>query len=203
MTPIVEIRNLNKSFPGLRVKPSDLVLHHAIMGVDLDGMRLDDVACEEERHRNGEARWFIRRTIDVIVGVVDGQEITRPETVEVDGLSAKTRRPMPGAYRKRFLDPDPVPTIIARAEHEIWLSALAMIAETVAGSLTETVMEASRIPIAPWADGAGNARVLPDLVAERRRVQADEDAKTQAFARRFPIWFRRLEKAAAKMREAA
>lgn len=181
----------------LRLKPSDLVVCRAIMGADLDGMALDSVTMETERNGNGKDRWFVRRLVHTLTGrkLQDGTDETKPETIEVNGLD-KRGYPLPGAYRRQYLDPDPVGAIIARAEHEIWLSALVIVHETVAGCLREIAMLPPAVPVRPWEAVA--VRVLPDLVAEAAIREGERAAVREAFRCRFPRWFANLEKIAAR-----
>ncbi len=189
----------------LRSTPSDLIVRHAVLGSDAASLRLDDVREEVERWSNGKERWFVSQVQDRLTGrMVDGRDETVPTTIEVNGVDRRGK-PMPGAYRKTFLDPDPVPVIMARAEHEILVSALAMVAELLVGRLAEIEVLPSRIPMAPWREAEGHrSRVLPDLVGQAEAEAAEQAEKREAFARRYPRWFRNLERAAARMaREAA
>lgn len=184
----------------LRTKPSDLVIYRAVMGSDMGGMAIEGVEQKFEASANGQERWFVRRIVDTIVGVnPDGSDRTEPREVEMDGRSPKTHRPTPGAYRKPYLDPDPIDAIVARAEHEIWLSCLAMVAEACADSLTEVVMLPTRLPVAPWIDRGRRSRVLPDLIADAATEAEARGMREAAFAARYPRWFKALRKMAEKM----
>lgn len=186
----------------LRLKPSELIIRHAVLGTDMGAMALDEVTRETVRWPNGTERWFIQRTVDVVTGCDRaGKEVSAPQTVEWNGWNSKSRRPMPDAYRKHYLDPDPVGAIVARAEYEILRSALDLVAGLVADRLVDVVMLPSRLPSEPWIDD-GRRRVLPDLGARQRYAEAEAQAMRAAFARRYPRWFRNLERAAAKMAEA-
>ncbi|TGQ69529.1 hypothetical protein EN829_014970 [Mesorhizobium sp. M00.F.Ca.ET.186.01.1.1] len=179
----------------LRLKPSELVIRRAVMGWDADGMKLEDVSQGFEVYGNGQEKWFVAKTVDTIVGAnPDGSDRTVPQTVELNGWNSKSRRPYPDAYRKPLLDPDPVDAIIARAEHEIWLSALAMVFEDVAHRMQDVVMLPSAIPAAPWLTPMPSARVLPDLVGNAVLLKAQQDQADAAMARRFPSWFRLFNK---------
>ena len=169
---------------SLRIKPAALVITRAVMGWDGAGLDIGDVVQRYEAHANGRERWFVRRAMDTEEGLV---------SVETDGWSARTRRPLPGAYRKPYLDPDPVAAIVARAEHQIWLSALAIVAEDVAGVLEDVEMLPSKVPAEPWSDGARPSIVLPDLAAEAALAEGERQRRRALFAERFPRWFRRLE----------
>jgi len=179
----------------LRVRPSHLVIRAAVLGPRLDAMELGDVVERFEAHGNGEAKWFVEKTVDVVVGALpDGSDRTEARTVEQNGWNSRQRRPLPGAYRKTFLDPDPVPTIIARAEHEIWLSALEMVRCQLGGRLSDVEMLPSAIPVAPWIGTLREARILPDLVIERHLAAEAAARKQEAFRARFPRWFANLRR---------
>src|SRR5690606_10417137 len=66
----------------LRVKPSDLVIRRAILGMDRAAMVIDGVEQLYERYANGQDRWFVRRQIWAVVGYdADGNEMTALQTV--------------------------------------------------------------------------------------------------------------------------
>lgn len=179
----------------LRVRPSHLVIRAAVLGPRLDAMELGDVVERFEAHGNGEAKWFVEKTVDVVVGAwPDGSDRTEARTVEQNGWNSRQRRPMPGAYRKTFLDPDPIPTIIARAEHEIWMSALEMVRCQLGGRLSDVEMLPGAIPVAPWIGTLREARILPDLVIERHLAAEAAARKQEAFRARFPRWFANLRR---------
>ncbi len=181
----------------LRIRPSHLVIRAAVLGPRLDAMELCGVAERFEAHGNGEAKWFVERTVDVVVGAwPDGSDRTEARTVEQNGWNSRQRRPMPDAYRKTYLDPDPVPTIIARAEHEIWLSALEMVHADLTGKLETVELLPSTVPPAPWIDRPATARILPDLVIERHLKEEANAARRDAFRARFPRWFANLRRLA-------
>lgn len=180
----------------LRLRPSDLIVSRAVLGADLDGMALDDVTLETERHSNGKERWFVRKLVHTLTGrrLPDGTDETRPERIEVNGVDKKGRV-LPDAYRKQHLDPDPVGAIMARAEHEIWISALAMVHEAVAHALTDVVMLPPAVPLRPWL--VSSPRELVDLRQQAAMEAQERAAKRDAFKARFPRWFASLERMAA------
>jgi len=178
---------------ALRLKPSELIIRRAIMGYDTDAMKIDDVEKRYEAFGSGQDKWFVRRHQTVLDGInADGTERTKIVNVEVDGWSSRTRRPLPGAYRKPYLDPDPVTAIIARAEHEIWLSALSLVVDDIARQLSDVVMLSTAVPAAPWLV-ENKTRSLPDLVTAARLEQEEHERHEAALAARFPRWFRRLQ----------
>ncbi len=179
---------------SLRLKPSELIIRRAIMGYDTEAMKIDDVEKRHESYGSGKDKWFVRRYQTVLEGInPDGTERTAIVSVEADGWSSRTRRPLPNAYRKPFLDPDPVAAIIARAEHEIWLSALSLVVADVSAQLDDVVIMPSSIPAAPWLV-EDNARSLPDLITAARLDREEKERKEAALAARFPRWFRQFHK---------
>lgn len=184
----------------LRIRPSELVIRRAVMGEDLGGMTMEGVVQQVECHGNGKPRYFLKATQHQLTGnkLGDGSDETVATQIEVSGVSSQGR-PLPGAYTKPYLDPDPVPVIIARAEHEIWLSALAMVFEAVAGKLTEVEMLPSAMPAQPWQDVPTQRRILPDLPAMEAATLAQEQVERAVFARRYPRWFAGLERQRAKI----
>lgn len=188
----------------LRLRPSEIVVHRAVMGYDPGSMAIEGVEQRYETAANGKERWFVVKQMDVIVGRDgDGNDITRLENVEVNGWSQRLHRALPGAYRKPYLDPDPVDAVIARAEHEIWLSALGMVFDQVAREMTDVVMLPSRVDPQPWRDDAREPRILPDLVAQAAMDRAERLKVDAAFERRFPRWFRALRRASEKIQDGA
>jgi hypothetical protein len=171
----------------LRLKPSDLVIRHAVLGLRKD-LGLDDVTVETECGGNGKPKWFVRVDQHAIVGRnADGSDRTELRTIEMPGLD-KRGYPMANAYQKRFLDPDPVWTIVARAEHEIWHSALSLMAAELAGRLETVEIGEPVIAARPWeGPPVRPARILPDLVAERER----EERRMDAIRARGARWFRK------------
>jgi hypothetical protein len=171
----------------LRLKPSDLVIRHAVLGMRAD-LGLDDVTVEVEKGANGKAKWFVRADQWAVIGrAPDGSDITELRTYETPGID-KRGHPMPNAYQKRFLDPDPVWTIVARAEHEIWHSTLCLMAQDLAGRLSSVEIGMPVTPSRPWEHEAARVgRVLPDLVAARQ----EEERRLQALRARGDRWFRK------------
>ncbi|MER8786867.1 hypothetical protein NKH71_03200 [Mesorhizobium sp. M0983] len=178
----------------LRLKPSELIIRRAVMGWEADAMVLDDTTQEIERHANGKPRYYLKTTQHQLTGrVVDGQDETVARIVEVNGVNKKGEA-LPGAYTKPYLDPNPVNAIIARAEHEIWVSALAMVFDAVAGQMEDVVMLPSTVPLAPWLADAPVARVLPDLVGDAALRKAQQEKADASLKARFPRWFKLFEK---------
>lgn len=178
----------------LRLKPSELVIRRAVLGYDVEAMRLDGVTEEIERHGNGKPRYYVEAIQDQLTGrQIDGVDETVARAIEVNGMD-KRGDPLPGAYTKPYLDPDPVNAIIARAEHEIWLSALAVVFDMVAHELEDVRMLPCAVPAMPWLGEGRQARVLPDLVGDAALMREQQDKADAAMRARFPRWFRLFEK---------
>lgn len=111
----------------LRRSASELVQHHAIMGTFPD-WRADKPERCVVKHSNGQPKWFIRETIETAAGVAE---------YEADGMDRKLKRPKPNAFQKHYLDPDPSIAVAARAEYEIWIAAMASLAEDLVGRLDD------------------------------------------------------------------
>lgn len=187
----------------LRVKPSQLVIRNAVLGADLDGMELDDVERKVESHQDGRAKWFVRRDVWTIVGTnPDGSDRLQLQSIETPGTN-RHGRPMPGAYQKPYLDPDPVNIVIARVEHEIWFSALMMIHEELAGRLEHVEMLPPVVPVAPWLPPRDSVRVLPDLAGLAAQARREREERMEALNARFPRWFRQMQREASGRRKAA
>ncbi|BBE74350.1 hypothetical protein [Oharaeibacter diazotrophicus] len=134
----------------LRRRPSELVQQFAILG--LPDMIVDPPELRYMTHANGRPRYFRRQVV-----VVEGEAIEQ----EVDGYDARGRRPYPDAYRKPYLDPDPVPSLVCRAKAEVWRAAMDVLVADLDGVLAEVEVLPCPLPALPWE--AAEPRVLPDL----------------------------------------
>lgn len=183
---------------SLKLAVPDLVIGRAILPAGEDDTGLGPVTRECERHADGREKWFVKQDVWTIAGVnPDGTDRTVLQTIDAPGTD-KRGHPKPGAFRRFFLDPDPVPAIIARAEHEIWHSALTLLAEDLAGRLDGYHVTPPLFSARPWEEAAPIApRVLPDLQSEYR-LAALRDGLMR---RRFPAWFARQDRAAARLAE--
>ncbi|WP_018261348.1 hypothetical protein [Methylobacterium sp. WSM2598] len=92
---------------------------------------------------NGKPAWFRRETIIGEAG---------PFEIEVNGMD-KRCYPLPGAYQRPYLDPDPADTIVARGQYELWRSALDLLWEDLAPALTGFALEPCDRPMRPWETG--------------------------------------------------
>lgn len=149
-------------------RPSDIVRTAAILGAP-SGWEIDVPVVRDVADDRGQTRWF-RRV------VLEGARGTGYE-VEVDGFDHKARRPYGDAYRKTVLDPDPIDALVARARWQVWRAALDVLVEDLAGALAEVEVTASDRSWAPWSDGVGGARRLPDLAADAWRQVRPADTR--------------------------
>lgn len=142
---------------GVRVMkggPSALIVKHAILG-GCPAWEADQPERRFELGANSRPRWFRRILVETSAGPIES---------EVDGWDAKGKRPMAGAYRKTFLDPDPIEAVLGRAEYEVWHSALGWLGETLAGTLDGFDVVATERAARPWEEAPELApRVLPNL----------------------------------------
>jgi hypothetical protein len=155
-----------------KARPDHLLIRHAVLGGCPD-WRIEEkperrVVCE-----NGKPKWF-RRSL-----VWAGDELTGQwEEVEVDGRNPRTKRPYDDAYRKTYLDPDPVLSIAARAEYEIWHGMMMLLGEMLAGEMESIELQPFRRSSRPWempdAPGSSVLRVdgyvMPRLEGQRGGV---------------------------------
>lgn len=166
-----------------RTRPDVLVVRHAIIGLVPD-WRLSGLPERKfEANENGVHKWFVRREVRSVIGEnADGGDRIEVMTVEVDGWSKRLRRPVAGAYRKAYFDPDPVPVMVARAEYEIFCAAMCMLFDELAGQLETIDLVPVDWPVQPWGDGDSRgkrrgSKILPDLRAEAERVVAANRAR--------------------------
>ncbi|OCC05245.1 hypothetical protein BA190_10100 [Labrys sp. WJW] len=132
----------------LRRPVQKLILRHAIMGTEPDWQG-EAFEVKVERNTYGQPAWFRR----VLRG--EGREAME---VEVDGFDAKRRRPYHDAYQRFYLDPDAFPVAIARAEYELWHSALSFLAEELAGRLQSIRLLPLERAARPWETGPREGR---------------------------------------------
>jgi hypothetical protein len=148
----------------MKVGPGAIVTRHAIMG-DAPCWQADQPERKVVLGAKGTPAWFRSITVETSDG---------PMAQEVDGYDQKGKRPFPGAYRKTFLEPDPLPAALARAEYEVWHSALDYLAAVLDGELERFDVLPSARPSRPWeAAGAEPSRILPNLLALSPDAAAD------------------------------
>lgn len=149
----------------LRRSPARLVIRQAILGgaADWEG---EVPVRRVVTGANGRPKWWRR-----VVQVSDGAFGPVRCEVEVDGIDAHRRIPHPDAYQRFVLDPDLAPVVRARAEYEIWVAALGLLVEDLAGRLTTCEEVFATRTGRPW-EGQGDAqagRVLPSLLSAPSR----------------------------------
>lgn len=157
----------------LRVQPSQLVRTYAIVG--LPDMIIDPPELKFEVGATGRPKWFRRSIVVTETGSYE---------VEIDGYDAKRKRAHVDAYRKSYLDPDPVPSLINRARVEIWRAALDLLFEALEGRLASISLMPTAYGPRPWEDDAP-AAILPDLTADRWTI-APRNRTRRKGIRRYP-----------------
>lgn len=175
-----------------RMRPDVLVVRHAILGMVPDWRlpRLPEV--EFEKWENGRHRWYVQRQVSTIEGQnTDGSDYVVTTNVEVDGWSSRLQRPVAGAFRRPYFDPDPVPAMVARADYEIFCSAMMMLHDTLSGQLDTIDLVAVDWPAKPWEDSGATIaeswrpRILPDLRTSARPAPARK-RRVKSTAKRGP-----------------
>ena len=143
----------------LKQKPRRLVFKHAILG------GCPDWEAEKPERKfmigaNGKTRWFRKVWVDTPTPFKTTTRVER----EVDGFNPKTKRPYDEAYPKYILDPDPVDSIIGRAEYEIWRSCLAFLVDELCGQMGDHEAVMTKRPERPWeTDAPAKSFIWPDL----------------------------------------
>ena len=150
-----EVRDGRRLF-GMR--PSFVVQRYAASGGS-PNWRAEVPKVKIQAHQNGKPRWFVTRAL--WSQTADGRDVSHE--VELDGYDPVAKRPLGDAYRKIYLDPDPTPTIRARAEYELWHAALDALAEELAPRLMSIRLTPTRRTARPWVEGDMAPSVLPDL----------------------------------------
>jgi hypothetical protein len=100
----------------------------------------------------------------------------------------KTRRPPPGAYHKMVWQPEPWAAIDGRVDWLVWLAALSMLSESLAGTLKDYEPTPPMIFQLPWECGREDAqespRVLMAVSMERlERLEAEPRGRMLGRAR--------------------
>lgn len=165
----------------VRSSVSGIVVRQALLGGEPDWR--GDVPEVRVESANGKPRWF--RRIEVVQS--DGTTYEQ----EVDGYDAKRKRPLAGAYRRTFLDPDPAGVAVERARYEVWHAALDVLCEEIGAiphltpegepvldrdgrpvtGLHDYLVEPSRRASRPWmGEGERAGRVLRDAGAPYLRL---------------------------------
>ena len=143
---------------GYRVQRSELVMRFARMGMRPD-WRAEEPELRPVLAKNNRPAWFARKRVKIKAG--GWME------AEVNGYDDKRCRPMEGAYRKYYFDPDPRLAVDLRADYANWHASLVWLREELLGRLE---MWEPTGPVAaerPWERGEEpSARVLPALRLE-------------------------------------
>lgn len=159
----------------LRKPVSRLVFKHAVLGGCPD-WRIDppEVRIVSDY---GRPKWFLRKIV-----WEDGPTGEVAREIEVDGCD-KWRHPLPNAYQKTFLDPDPLDGVIGRGEYEIWRFALDVLANALDVRLVDFEPAPSDRAQRPWVEaGPRRGRLLRDLTARGEAV-----AKKRAAGKKRPL----------------
>ena len=128
----------------LKLRPSQLLRRHAILGGCPD-YEFDDRPKKRPVMANGKVKWFRREVI-----ICDGAFGPSSFEIETEGYDARRARPYADAYRKDELWPDPLETVISRAEYEIWLASLHALVGELDGRLARISVQPSQRPARPW-----------------------------------------------------
>lgn len=141
----------------LKGSPRRLVFKHAILGGCPDWEA--DAPEKKFMQKHGMTRWFRKIWVNQEAAFGD----VRVER-EIDGFDRKLRIPYADAYPKEYLDPDPIDSVIGRAEYEIWHSALAFLVDELQGALGDFAPVMTKRPERPWESGVSRKSFIwPDL----------------------------------------
>ncbi|MBO6759326.1 MAG: hypothetical protein JJ902_23590 [Roseibium sp.] len=129
-----------------RRPPRDLIRKHAVLGGAPDGFgSLPDL--KPLRGPNGGEIWY-RMCVQLVATVDGGMSELHYECD--DGWDQKRRVPKRGAYRKFYLDPDPVPAVVMRQEYVLWWQCLDALVERLSGRLDAHEPCGPTRPMTPW-----------------------------------------------------
>lgn len=150
-----------------KTNPTTLLIRYTILGLEPDWELYDVPTKRLLKRENGQAKWFVKSSMPQLVGTnPDGSNKIAHVDIERNGWSPRSRRPLPGAYQKTVLDPDPVPVMIERAEYEVLFSALCKLYVELSGKLETIQLEPVTWPRCPWEGDSPERQsgcVLPDL----------------------------------------
>lgn len=130
----------------LKREMSSLLRRHAILGGCPDGAG-GVPTLEIERGEGGGPLWF-RKVKDRYYD--DDGTLVQRDIETADGWDKFRKRPKRGAYQKHYLDPDPVDTLVARGEYELWRTGLCVVRDSLAGRLEAHEVTGPVRPVAPW-----------------------------------------------------
>ncbi len=127
----------------LKTPPSRLLQKHAILG----GCPVWEADVPEVKFvcgATGQPKWFVKK---IVMNEADGSYFE----VETDGMSAKSKRPLTNAYRKRYFDPGMVEVGTDRGEFEIWRACLHILVDELDCKLESRAPIRSSRPLRPFA----------------------------------------------------
>jgi hypothetical protein len=137
----------------LRTLPSVLVRNHAVLDTcPGEGASTGEVpVLIAKRGPDGGHLWF-REVVEKRKGL-NGAPINH-RFEKPDGWCRVRKAPKRGAYQKLYLDPDPVPVLVARGEYELWRACLVALVEILSESLVGYDITGPIRPAVPWDDDA-------------------------------------------------
>lgn len=140
----------------------NLVVSHAIL------RKRPDWQAEEPKVRmvetGGTPAWFVKQTFRTSTG----QDYQR----ELDGFNPKTRRPLPGAYRKFVYSDDVTGVVLSRLDWELWTAALARMHAGLADRLTAHRLAPAAWPRVPIWQAVGTAFLVDPVAREETEIAA-------------------------------
>lgn len=112
--------------------------------------------------RGGSPAWFIIRQ----VAHGDG----RTYAMEVDGRNPRTRKPLPGAYRRHIFSTDPAGDIMGRLDYQMWIAALRLIEGELPPLMVAHRIRATERSATPWMprDMVGVTLAEPATAKDRK-----------------------------------
>lgn len=139
-----------------------LVVGTAVLGRDPDWQApMPKVRMVE---RGGMPAWFVTRDQKDSFG--------RAMRVELDGRNPKSRRPLPGAYRKFEFSIDPAGDIMGRLDYQLWVAALRSLRAGLSTRLVAHRLLPVDRPFAPWVIAATSAPVDLALRPAKKTLSA-------------------------------
>lgn len=127
-----------------------MLVAHAVLDTAPDWAM--DVPRLRQVTRAGKPAWFVKKAMTDAFG--------REFVIEADGMHQRSRRPLPGAYRKQELTADPAHAILSRLDWQLRAAALALLEGWLAGRLRKQWRAVMR-PACPWGGHAMAATLSP------------------------------------------
>ena len=144
-------RFMLRTLPRRAAHLVSLVVGMAVLG------KQPDWKAEEPKvrmiERGGHPAWFVSKVIK--------DDFGRENTIEVDGRNPRSRRPVPGAYRKYEFSDSPAGDIMSRLDWQLWVAALAEIEKAVRPQLVGHRIVAADLDTRPWGGRGSPARLVP------------------------------------------